>query len=255
MRRKMSTNHLPFASLVFDSQVQRSVIPARVRWFKENWDFEQVGAITVSVREDGKAYVIDGQHRVRTAIELGYGGTKVLCHTYRGLTLEEEAEKFLALNNARPVTPVDKYKVGLVARDPVCLGVRDTLAHYGLRIGAQRADGAVCCVSKAMALYEKDPDLLDGACAVLTEAWGTRGPAYEQVVFAAVGSILGRYDGELNRAQLAKKLAKYRGGPAALVGDARGLSDYKPISVTRAAAEIMVDTYNKGKRSGQLSPL
>lgn len=252
---RFRTDHLPFGTLTFDASYQRALIPARVRALISRWKLEDVGAITVSMREDGKPYVVDGQHRVRAANELGLMDTKVLCHIYSGLTIEEEARKFLALNDARSVTPIDGYRAGLVAQDPVCLGVHEILEKYDLRIASGNASGVVRCVSKALDLYRRDPVLLEDVVKVLTSAWGTRSAALENVVFTATGSVLNRYNGELDRGALVKKLAQYRGGPAALVGDARGLSDYKPVGVSRAAAEIIVDTYNRGRRSGQLSPL
>jgi len=255
MKAKFRVDHLPFSSLAFDDRYQRAMMPARVHALMGRWKLEDVGAITVNIR-GGKPYVIDGQHRVRAAMELGLGDTKVLCHVYTGLTVEDEAHKFLALNDARSVTPLDRYRAGLVAKDPVAIGIRDILAKHGLVIGnASPKGGVLRCVSKAVMFYGRDPDLLDRICAVLVEAWGTRSSAVEQVVFTAAGIVLDRYNGEIDQSLLVRKLAKYRGGPAALMGDARGWSDVKPISVTRAAAEIMVDVYNRGKRSGQLSPL
>lgn len=251
---RFSTDHLPFRNLVFDDRVQRAVVPARVKKLISEWRLLDVGAVTVSVR-DAKFIVIDGQHRVRAAMELGLGDTKVLCHVYRGLSLEEEARKFLALNDSRMVSAFDKYKIGLVALDPYCIGVHDIVTSHGLQISHGSADGTVRCVTKALSLYRLDPELLDQVCSVIKEAWGTRAAAFEQIVFSAMGLVLNRYNGELDTPAATKKWAGYRGGPAALAGDARGLADYKPITVTRAAAEILVDTYNKGRRSGVLSPL
>jgi hypothetical protein len=51
-----------------------------------------------------------------------------------------------------------------------------------------------------------------------------------------------------------KKMCKYRGGPGALVGDAKGLSDYRPLTVSQAAAQINREQFNKGRRSGRLDP-
>jgi hypothetical protein len=251
---RFRAEHLPFRLLAFDERYQRQVIPARVKALIRRWKIEDVGAITVSVR--GRIpYVIDGQHRVRAAMEQGLGDTKILCHVYVGLTVEEEARKFLALNDIRAVSSLDRYRAGLVANDPVCVGVRDTLAAHGLRIGSGDSDGVVRCVGRAVALYERDPRLLDSVAAVLTESWGSRATAFDQVVFAGVGTVVGAYNGELDRRALVRKLSGYRGGPSALAGDARGLADIRPISVTRACAEIVVDSYNKGRRQGALPPL
>lgn len=252
---RFRTDRLPYSVLAFDPAYQRQLIPARVKSLVAEWSDDNVGAITVSIRDDGKAYVIDGQHRVRAAMELGKGQQKVLCHVYTGLTVAEEAYKFLVLNNTRSVTPIDRYRAGLTAGDPVYVGVHDILSEFDLRINNGASDGVLRCVSKAVALYERDPDALRSVCAVLTGAWGTRVSAFEQVIFTAAGQVVTRYNGELDHARLVKKLSTYRGGPSALLGDARGLADYKPISVTRAAAEIIRDIYNKGARKAPLPPL
>lgn len=253
-RKKQFNEDLPFSALSVNKRVQRAIIPARVKKLSAEWLFRAVGVITIS-RRDGVNYIVDGQHRWAAALELGHGTSKVPCRVYTDLSEEEEAALFLVLNDARAVSELEKYRVGLVANDPVCIGVRDILAKHGLRIGTGSQDGTVRCVSKAIALYKKSPELLEEVCATLVATWGTRSASFEQVVFTAMGLVLGRYNGELDRGAFTKKLSGYRGGPAALAGDARGLSDYKPITVTSAAAEIMVDAYNKGRRSGQLSPL
>lgn len=254
MRKKQFTEYLPFNALSVNERVQRAIIPARVKKLAVKWSFRGVGVVTIS-RRDGQNYIVDGQHRWAAAMQLGHGTSKVLCHIYTDLSEQEEAALFLTLNDSRSVSPYDRYRVGLIARDPICVGTFEILEEHGLKIGHHRGDGVVCCIDKALALYERDPELLNALCALLVGAWGTRPSAFEQVVFSGAAVVLGRYNGELNVPGFTKKLSGYRGGPSALVGDARGLADYKPISVTRAAAEIMVATYNKGRRTGQLSPL
>lgn len=257
MRKRQSTDHLPFSSLSFDPAYQRQVIPARVRWLVANWDLSKVGVVTVSIRlnDPKKAYVVDGQHRVRAAMELGLADTKVLCHIYRDLTKEEEARHFLSSNDVRPVTPFDKYRAGIVANNPVAIGVKKVAEGHGWKITGATGDGSIACVSELMKLYARDPDILDTTLNVLTEAWGTRAEAVERPIITGLSNILARYNGELDRGVLVKKLGKYRGGPGALAGDARGLSDIKSVPLGRAVAEIVVTTYNKGRRSGQLTPL
>lgn len=262
--KHQDTDWLPFRVLRFDARYQKQLIPAKVKQLRQEWNIDSVGVITVSIRHDRAAWaidgqtawVIDGQHRVHAALGEGLGDTKALCHVYRNLTIEEEARKFLDLNNAKSVTGFDRYRAGLVAKDPICLGVQATLERYGLGIAGQaRADGYVACVAQVLALYERDPQLLDQVCGVLSEAWGTRAAAWERVPVAAMGLLLGRFNGEVDHAVLSKKLSKYRGGPGALQGDAKGLAGYRPITLTRAAAEIIRDTYNKSRREGALLPL
>lgn len=253
-RHKSYLDEIPFSALRFDAHVQRATILARVKKLIREWVLDDVGIITVSKRRDGY-YVIDGQHRVRAAMELGLGTTKVKCLVYTDLTLQEEARKFLTLNDSRLVSAFDKFNVGLVAGDELCVGIEATLKRHGLRVGRAKADGVAVCIDKIMAIGGRSLDLLDAVCRVIVETWGTRPVALEGLIFTALHQVLARYDGELDRAVLVQKLAKYRGGPSALIGNAKGLSDYRPITVASAAATIMVDTYNKSRRSGQLPPL
>lgn len=241
--------HLPLGSLRINERAQRRLIPSSVKKLAGGWDMGKVGVITVSIRNN-TAYVVDGQHRVRAGLSLGLSDTKVKCHVFRDLSVAEEAEMFLALNDNKPVSAYDKFRVGLMAGDPLCRDVEATLSRYGLQISDQVKDGNVACVESVMRLARRG--LLDEACRVLVAAWGTRAVAFERVIVGGLGTVLGHFNGEVDRDAFSHKLASYRGGPAALRGDARGLADYKPISITRAAAELMVDQYNKGKRSGKL---
>lgn len=254
-RKTRHTDSLPLRVLKFDPEYQREISNAKVKKLAREWDEQNLGVIHVSQREDGY-YVVDGQHRVRAGLELGHGEMKIPCVVYRDLDQSAEAALFIALNDQKNVNIFDRYKAGLIAKDPVCLGVQKTLAHYGLAISTGSTEGSVRCIGEIMKLYTKAPDVLDSVCLVLTEAWGTRVTAFEQVVVGGVGQVVGHYNGELDQAVLVKKLSGYRGGPSALAGDARGLADYRPgVSVKRAAAEIVRETYNKGRRKGQLSPL
>lgn len=256
MRRKVTIEHIPYNSLHYDERVQREKpVPARVKKLAREWDFDKAGTLHVSQRSDGKYYIVEGNHRRLAALELGYGTTKARCECHRGLSLEQEAALFLALNDVRPVTAWDKFRVGLEAGDPLPIMVRDTLAKYGLKIGPQANDSTVCCITEVTKIAQRDPALLDDVFHVLTEAWGTRRAALERIPVAAMSTVLGRYNGECDRARLATKLAKYRGGPGALAGDAAGLADFRPIGKTRAAAEIIVDTYNKGASAKRLPAL
>lgn len=253
MKRKFSVDHLPFNSLALDPEYQRELIPARVKHLVENWNLEDVGAITVSVRtgDPKRAYVIDGQHRYRAAMELGLGSTKVMCHVYRGLTKEEEARKFLTANDSRAVKPFDKYRAGLVSGDPVATGTRDVVEANGWRVTGQAGDGQIACVGQLMKLYERDPALLEDTLKVTTETWGTKAGAVEAPILGGLSIVLGRFNGELDRAALAKKLAK-SGSPSTLLGDAKGYAEYTKGTVRRSVAEIVLTIYNKGRRSGQL---
>lgn len=253
--RSKSVDHVPFGAMRVDDKVQRELIPAWVKRLAREWRLDDVGIITLSLRDDGNYYIVDGQHRWAAALERGLSDTKALCHIYRKLDPEEQARLFLSLNANRKVSPYDLYRVGLQAGDPVCLNIRKVLRSHGLKVARNTGDGNVMCVSTLLKLCSRDEKLLDDVCALIVETWGTRPAALERVIFEGMGLISARYNGEIDKGILTTKLAKYRGGPAALAGDAKGLRDYKHSTLRRCVAEIVVDTYNKGRRAGALSPL
>lgn len=254
MSLKSSIEWLSLRSLVPHPVIQRDLIRPRVKHLREHFNPDALGIFVVWVY-DGFAYIIDGQHRWHAATELGYGDMKVRCDVYRAATLEEMAEKFLTNNDSRFVSAIAKFNIGLVAEKPECIAIRDILAKYDLRVGMAMTDGVVRCIDKLFALYNQDPDLLDDVLAVATNAWGTRSAAVENVILVGLGKVLGHYNGQMDRSAFVQRLAKYKGGPAGLVGNARALSSMKPIGVSRAAAEIMVDSYNAKRRAGALPPL
>ena len=53
---------------------------------------------------------------------------------------------------------------------------------------------------------------------------------------------------------LIRKLAKFAGGPNAIIGRARGLRDLHGGTVSRNLAEAIVELYNRGRRKSQLEP-
>lgn len=255
MKRKSKvTEMVPFRAMTVDRSYQRELSSGKVKKIEDAFDEKGLGALHLSLREE-KYPIIDGQHRWAAAMNKGLGDMKVHCIVYRGLTRAEEAELFLILNDSKTMSAIDRYKAAVVAEDETALAIEKVLAHYGLRIAGSGAEGTVRCISKVEQVYKAGPAALERLFLILTEAWGTRPSAFEQVVVDGVGKVVTRYNGELDEASLVKKLATYRGGPAALAGDARGYADFRPIGVGRACAELIVDTYNKGKRSGALPPL
>jgi hypothetical protein len=70
-----------------------------------------------------------------------------------------------------------------------------------------------------------------------------------------LGLFLKTYGGNIDRAALVKKLAKYPGGSSGLIGDARGLRQFRHASIVRCVAEQTVEVYNSGRRGGKLDPL
>lgn len=254
-KEKRSTQEqLPLWRLEFDPRYQRELNKAHMERIKAEFSWLRFGVIHVSLRADGSVYVIDGQHRVRAAMALDMSSdTKVPCLVHRGLLAEEEAELFAYYNRTSKPKPLQEFRAERFAGFEEATSIAEIVEEHGVHISTGSED--VQCISELRKLYRTDPDLLRQVIGVAIEAWGTKRGAFEATIVAALGRVLGRYDGQLDTAAFVKRLAGYKGGPAGLIGDARGLADLRPLTLRSAAATIMVDQYNLRRRSNVLPPL
>jgi hypothetical protein len=72
---------------------------------------------------------------------------------------------------------------------------------------------------------------------------------------AGIGLVYFTYNGKIDEVSMIQRLAKYRGGPSALLGDARGLADISGMTVARAVADRVITLYNSGRQKGRLEKL
>lgn len=97
-------------------------------------DFDPVyaGVLKVSYR-NGKFYIVDGNHRRCSALAAGI--TTLHCIIYTGLSEADEATIFgQQADSTTPMSPKQKYKAALCAKDPIALAHQNLLDKYGLTI-------------------------------------------------------------------------------------------------------------------------
>lgn len=257
MKRKFRVKHMPIevGKLRLRSAMNRELRPTRVRWFEQNMDPDALGSFAVW-RDGRDFYVIDGQHRKVALENLGLPDWPVDCAVYEGMTFAEACEQFLKLNDGLAIRPFDKFDKGAKAGRQECVETQRIVQEAGLQIAPQAAEGKLVCVSAATDTYK-----LDGGAALArslrwaTEAWGRTPAAVEGQVVRGLGLVAASYNGEVDDASLVKKLAKIAGGPPGLIGKAKTQREIKGGTVGHNLAAIVVDIYNKGRRSGQLPPL
>lgn len=261
-KKKRTTRVMEIAAddLRFDEAYQRKIVPARVRALRSRLDLDGLGVISVSLRKDGQHYVIDGQHRVRALLDEGLGEWKVKANVYSDLKEQEEAALFLTLNNTRVVAPIDRFRAGVTAHDPDCLGVLAICQRAGLKVDGQAYEGHLTCVQTALRIYRttstgKQGDLLRRTLDLALKSWGATTASVEGKVLDGLALVLNAYGDELEVSALEKKLAKVPGGPAGLLGMAKGLKEHRGGTLARCVAVIVVDLYNRGRRVGALAPL
>jgi hypothetical protein len=86
--------------------------------------------------------------------------------------------------------------------------------------------------------------------------WGRAGgAAFEGKMVEGLATVFEHYKTEIDQAALVKKLAKYAGGAAAVMGDAKGLRSHRKTSLARCVAELISECYNSGRRFKRLGKL
>ena len=229
-------------SLVIDQEVQRPLTPSRARKIAREFDPTLVGVFLVSEREDGKKVLIDGQHRHAAINELGLGDMLVPCEVHRGLGLKQEAALFAGRNDAQKPNPFDRFDKGLLAQNPQCVRIAETLDRYGLRVARGKTTNGVCAV---MALYSLDNysgDVLDRTVRIIRFAWSLDPDAFDGHILRAVGLIIKKFDENVNDDRMIERLRKGIGEPTNLISMAR-----KPArgrSKAHVMAEEIITQYN-----------
>lgn len=259
-RKKPRVEQVAAERLTIDEEVQRALIPARVKALAGKLDLDALGIFTVSERDDGRLIVLDGQHRLAAIVAHKMGEWEVTCHIYRGLTKAQEAAMFRRLNDQRNITPFDDFSKGLVEGDPEVLAINTICQKHGLKVTHYGGDGHITCIRKLRQLYASkngvpDGAVLDDSLSIAMEAWGVHYPAVEKNILGGLVIVLSTYGKEIDRGRLVEKLAKEKGGPSGIIGRARMLKEVRTASVERLVASLIVGTYNKGRRSGSLAAL
>ncbi|MFG2819637.1 DUF6551 family protein [Kitasatospora sp. NPDC048365] len=227
------------------------------------WDpFALLPAI-VSLRPDGKYYLLDGQHSTEVAVMKEGKDFLRDCMVYKGLTPEQEAKLFLAANRDRKaVKPFDIFRVSITAGDPRNTRILTEVESLNLgisgstsanKIGAVQALTALAVMDEKhaahddqrgliypLALPEGRSPLIPQVLQVVEDAWGRTPATWEGMMLRAVGMVLDRNPGaQLDR--LSSKLA--------------GHGKKKPLTVAQWKETSISGTVGGGGSSSRSMPL
>jgi len=136
---KVSFKRVAVANLKVDLSYQRKHDSTRVRTMRENWRSDLSGMISVSMRDDGSQFVIDGWHRRMAA--LGANVPTLYAKVWEGLTLQQEAEIFISLNqNVSKVTPGVCYRGEVIQGVEHAVFLKNLMDSLGYKITGQGGD-------------------------------------------------------------------------------------------------------------------
>jgi len=239
---------------------QRELLQHKLKQLKEDLDLDAIGVlhgVEYAINGEYAIWIIDGQHRWRALMDHGFGEWEVEVKIHTEVKDDARAsELFLKLNNRAVVKAYDKYENARRAGHNNAVSIAKIATERSLRVDRQSADGHLCCITVLMNVWNFDGgNTLILTLDTLLAAWGRTAAAVEGKLIEGLGTLYKTFNGTIDRPVLVKKLAKYPGGASGLIGDARGLRQFRHASVSRCVAERIIELYNVGRRNGKLDPL
>ena len=249
IKRDAALRWVPINLMRVSSLAQRNINESRVEHLRVNFNPEDLGTLTVSLR-DNFYWVIDGQHRMEVLRQVGWGDQSIQCWVYEGLTEEEEADKFLTLNDSLLVPALPKFKVGVTAGRADEVAVDEIVRSLDLVVSRDKIPGAVMAVGTLLRIYRRaGGGPLRRTLLIIREAYGDEG--FEAPVIDGLGLLVDRYNGQLDDDAATQALRNAHGGVAGLLNRAehlrRSTGNAKGHCVAAAAVDIL-NRSAKGKR-------
>jgi ParB-like nuclease domain. len=247
--------------LTIDRRVQRSGYDrAKVERMVKEFNQDALGVVTVSHRKDLSYVIIDGQHRWETVRRVTDNQGTLRCRVFEGLTIEEEAQMFLDLNHTTAPRLIDKFKVRITRQDPAAVEIAGIIGAYGWTVSHVPANGNINAVGVLERIYklsvknEVEPNLVHSTILVITRAWGNDRSGAQAVIFEGIGRLLDEYRDRVDLDILIQRMKEFKGGPLTLHAEAGQLAAIRKGKVSMAVAELLVEAYNKGRRTNVLAP-
>lgn len=245
VERNAKLRWVPIAKMKVNPLAQREVNQARIDHLAVEFDPEQVGTPTVNER-DGSFYIIDGQHRIEAMRQMGWNDQQIQCWTYVGLSEEDEAERFLKLNDTLVVLPFAKYRAAITAGRSRETEIDRVVRAQGLVVSADKIPGAIRAVGTVGRLFDRAGSVVLGrTLRIIRDAYGDSG--LEAPVIDGLGLLCQRYNGELDDVVAVTKLASANGGVNGLLNRAQELRLSTGNAKGQCVAAAAVEFINRGR--------
>ena len=207
-------------SLLKLADYQRGLLRNKVNNYVANYDPMIFGTVLVSYR-DLNYWIIDGQHRVEAARQLGI--KTVWCQVIEGLTYEQEAMEFHKINTHRvPLNANQKFHALVESKDHVALDIVSILNKYGMvysRKGQEFVPNCVTAIGSVQTIYAKyGAEQLDEVLSIIKRTWNGDFVSLRAEILKGINTFINNYTYDSN--VLVKVLVQIK--PLDFINMARG---------------------------------
>jgi len=261
---KSEVKWLPISALNGDPAYQRPLNEKRAQDIADNFDPHAFGFFTVSKREDGTFWLIDGQHRKAALLLMGWKESQQAeCKVFTGLSRQEEAALFFEINDYLNLGYLDRFRARVESGQQCAVAIDHIIRNAGYTVSKLTGPGNLSAVQACEFVYtgrgtrtsgRDHAGVLKATLEVIRAAWGLNPDGVRGPIIQGIGRVILRDGDAIDRANLSSKLASFEGGPEALIGLAKGLKAAHGGRMTESVSELVIATYNKGRRVTKLEP-
>lgn len=251
--RSQLNSRVKVGDIKIDHRYQRALNDAKVDDIVNNFNPSGLGVVILSIRENGEIYAIDGAHRINALCRLGKINHDIDSLVYFDLSLQEEAELYLLLNDKRTKPKRSELaKAAVISGDSKAVAIDNILKKHNLAFGDRPANNTIRAVSTVENIANKaGVDVLDSVLTVLINANGSHASSFQAEYLGSVALIIANYK-NIDMSRLTQAIVKL-GDPSLYVTtlaiNAGSNTHYAKLS---SMACKIVDIYNSRLKASRL---
>jgi hypothetical protein len=141
-----------------DIEYQRESVLARTLKIARDWSWTRCGALIIVERDDGRYFILDGQHRALAASKRD-DINELPCLVFQSSGVEKEALVFRDINTDRRLpTALETWKAEVKGEDENTLFAHALITRSGLKPGKSGEKGTIRCVKsiKSAAQFNRE---------------------------------------------------------------------------------------------------
>lgn len=247
-------DYVELAILRIDLEYQRRRSPGKVKALRGDWSPWACQPMAVSVRKNGDHYLVDGQHRAATLESLDIKFWPALL--YKGLSAQDEARMWMAVNSGQTKPNTGAQFVGLLASgDHEAQQINALVVGAGYRIntlrGRHRTSGIyIDAIAAVIRIFReaRGPGLAR-VLRVVSTAWPDPDETQRTSRLILLGLhnfLAGACEGTVDDKLLARVVGSYT--PGVWIAKTRGVTSGEHPSAILAAR--IRAAYNKAVKAG-----